>query len=851
MAEQSDNSSKSTQSNIGVYPYDCIRLELKDLLSRFGSRLGIDFVPLVFQRGTKGGGKYAAKWTSRTWEELEAQPGYKEALTSKAWNIGIRLGPGSGKLSSFDIDTENRVVIDTLLKYKPELADTLWTKSPNQKSGANIWFRQKGDWAGWTLGKHAIAVPGILGKKDEACLEFRTQDGLQNIIFGVHTDGGEYYVANDKPVLEFEFNDFKALIAATSALGWTGWPELVKNRTSRAEGRWYNEPLAWKGKFETRCQILESLGYEIRVADETTGKVAITCINEEEHSRDSGEWQTVIFTGTDSTERPPKYYCPHSHCKTVNEETGSSVNRDQTQRIIQAFAEVETIFYRVGNARLNETYSVAYQKMRETEQFYNLNKTLVRWQEGWTEVLPINSARLHPALNELGIAITQQLKSGSVTNKKLAGSDAGDLIDQPTYLDQYLARIRAVLPCSLYYRAKNEPKGLLAAYGYCPEIEYLNLSKEKIDLMPLEQGKEFLDRFLLNFFEFETSTDRSRAIVALLSPATLLGGWYEGRAPAQLVVADKRQAGKTFFLKLLAAIYNHDLILQEYLERSIGGVIERLQHELGRGSPFFAIDNIRGSPDLPFVEIFTTGGREVQFRGAYEKMRYADTTRMTLLMCGNEGFKITGDLASRCVITKLLYKAGRTWRLEDGIALASQVQANWPTYLAAIFGIVRAWALDGCKTVCLSPEEVGGTDLRFIGYTESHNYMLKMLEEKPFTAGLADRQTRVCDTNIVFSEKAFELLETQGHLNKEGSPKAYGEFFRDSELDLPFKYDGLRSLSTRMGLHFQRMPSISEKVNRYGKGYVHITKSITTGQQAYLFSKDKIPPKNPEIFEYQ
>jgi hypothetical protein len=307
----------------------------------------------------------------------------------------------------------------------------------------------------------------------------------------------------------------------------------------------------------------------------------------------------------------------------------------------------------------------------------------------------------------------------------LIGEEASSILVNRPYIRDYLLRIRAVSPCGLYFRSASGNNGVLTNYGYNPEIEYLNLSRETIQLMPLEQAKEFLDKFFLKFFEFETPADRSRAISALLSPATLLGNWYEGRAPAQLIVADKRQAGKTFFLKLLAAIYNHDLILQEYLERSIGGVIERLQHELGRGSPFFAIDNIRGAPDLPFVEIFTTGGREVQFRGAYEKMRYADTTRMTLLMCGNEGFKITGDLASRCVITKLLYRAGRTWRLEDGVSLAEQVRARWPLYLGAIYGIIAAWAQRGASRVVLTPEEVGGTDLRFIDYTEAHNGLLR------------------------------------------------------------------------------------------------------------------------------
>src|SRR5215475_4055336 len=187
MAEQAENSTNASSCNIGVYPYETVRIPLKDLLSRFGLRLGVDYVPLVWPWRKKGGGRFADDWGTKTWSELSEQEGYLKALTSGKWNIGIRLGPKSGGLSSFDVDTSDRTVIDALLKFKPELGDTLWTRSEFPGSGANIWFRQRGLWADWAAKKKDITVPGVVNKKGElggVSLEFRAGNGCQNVVYG-------------------------------------------------------------------------------------------------------------------------------------------------------------------------------------------------------------------------------------------------------------------------------------------------------------------------------------------------------------------------------------------------------------------------------------------------------------------------------------------------------------------------------------------------------------------------------------------------------------------------------------------------------------------------------------------
>jgi hypothetical protein len=853
MAEQADNSAKPPECNIGIYPYDCIRLELKKLLSRFGSKLGIDFVPLVFQRGTKGGGKFASKWTTKTWEELSSVEGYLKALTGGEWNIGIRLGPKSGKNSSFDIDTENRVVIDTLLKYKPELADTLWTKSPNQKSGANIWFKQRGDWAGWTLGKHAISVPGISGKKDEACLEFRTQDGLQNIIWGTHEAGGEYYVANDKPILEFDFADFKPLFAATKELGWAGWPELITNRTGRDEGRWYNNPLSWKGKFETRCQIIESLGFEIVDVDETTGKVAVICVNEAEHSRDSGEWQTVIFTGTDSSGKPPKYFCPHSHCKTPDEDTGFSINRLQTQRIIQAFAEVETIFYRIGNERIHETYSVAYQKMRECGQFYSLNKTLIKWRMGLSEIVEINANRLQVALNEMDISITQELAKGKIRAYKLAGQDANSMIDQPELVES-LNHLKFVTPVPLLYWNKDAKVAGATSYGYNPGLECLCLSQEPITPWPIKKSVEFLSQHLLDFWKYDTPEDRSRALMMVISINLCLGNWYEDKGAYHLVIADRSGAGKTFLVKCIGAIYGMDVTFQDFENKSIGGISERFDRALAEGRFIFAIDNIRGEFDIAKFESAATGGNQMDLRLAYGKHMSATLGRMTLFFTGNEGFKMTRDMSYRLNITKVLH-TGVPFTEENGESLITMIKTNGPLYRSALSGILAEYARKGCPRRKLTPNEAISCDLRFVDWTEVCNGILSMLSLPLLTTGLAERQLRVSDPTILFADEAFGVLKTKQMLDQEGIAETFAKIFEDEGMELPIRSKNPRisdrAKAMAVGKAFRSLPVIKkDQVNRFGAGYVHIFFDSKNKQYTYAISESREPKSGLPILEY-
>jgi hypothetical protein len=167
----------------------------------------------------------------------------------------------------------------------------------------------------------------------------------------------------------------------TLHIEWENWPGLErKKRQGRGANRWTNSPLGWQGDQSKRTRIIEEMGFEIIGASEDGHRLDIVCINEENHSRDSGERQCCIYLGTDEV-GVPAYKCFHSHCDTPDEVTGKSVNREQTEQIKIAFAAAETIFYRAGDDRIHETQARAFQLMRDSGEFFNLNNAIVRWRE--------------------------------------------------------------------------------------------------------------------------------------------------------------------------------------------------------------------------------------------------------------------------------------------------------------------------------------------------------------------------------------------------------------------------------------------------------------------------------------
>jgi hypothetical protein len=877
VAEQAQNTPSDAECNVNLYPYDSIRLELRDLLAKFAPdrELGKNCVPLVINWATKG--PFFENWTTLTWDELCSQ----DLCTSKGailipagqylrylfqrqgkHNVGIRLGPKSGNLGNFDIDTVDRRVIDALLHFCPRLADTFWTKG-SSTSGCALWFRMKGEWPSWAICRVEIEVPGVLGKPDKDgkpgryALEFRTSGAHQNVVWGLHKNEKDFYTAcNRNPILEFEFEEFKNLMIETGKLGWQGWPGIPKTRASRAGGRWRNDPLEWSsGSLEEKLVILEEeLGYEILDVDETRGRVAIRCVNEAEHTDDTGEFQTVVFIGTDER-ATVAYCCKHSHCEARDDATGASVNREQTRRIHRAFAKAKTIFFALGNENLHQTYATAYARMRDSGEFFNLNGQIVRWRNGWDKVLPINAARLHPALNELGIAITQELKGGKIAAKKLAGQDANDLTDQPVYIEGYFPKIKFISPVPFLCWNEEARESYQIQYGFNPGLGCLCLSQQNLIPMSATTGLQFLDEHLLNFWRFETPADRSRALSMVFSIAECLGHWHRNRGPFHLVLADDRLAGKTLLPLCIGAIFGIEVKTNEYDPKTgIDGTKERFNRSLAEGSFVHMIDNIRGDFDMPLFEVLATGSNQVDYRLPYGRPSTGSVEWMTFFFTGNEGVQFHADMTSRFNVIKILVQEGHNFQDKEKEAfLLNVIRENALPYQSAVAAVLAEYGAAGAPKRKYQSHNSAEAYFRFVDWTEMNNGLLGYTKRPYLTDGLSERQYRAANRNVLWAEKVWSMLINQPQLlDRAATPSRWGNEFIELGLELPFdlKFASTdKVLGGKMSKFFKRdLPQIIPgKLAAFGPAFVHVWHDPADNRDLFYISQCKEPINEPNL----
>jgi len=167
-----------------------------DELNRLYSLLG-DAVLLPIPLRTKA--PDIIGWQHYTFAECNSR--YQSLLyaASRGGNIGVLLGPASGRLFALDLDEDS--LVDQWLNRHPWLADTLRSKA---KRGCQFWLRLEPG-CDYPNGKavykfNAERKPPANDK--DAVGELRLGGGglgAQSVIFGVHPDGMNYQILVDKP----------------------------------------------------------------------------------------------------------------------------------------------------------------------------------------------------------------------------------------------------------------------------------------------------------------------------------------------------------------------------------------------------------------------------------------------------------------------------------------------------------------------------------------------------------------------------------------------------------------------------------------------------------------------------
>ncbi len=198
-------------------------------------------------------------------------------------------------------------------------------------------------------------------------------------------------------------------------------------------------------------------------------------------------------------------------------------------------------------------------------------------------------------------------------------------------------------------------------------------------------------------FNFPTSSDRSRAIASVFTPAFRIGGLIKGHTPIDLAEADQSQSGKGYRHQVIAAIYNEKAQVIARRAGGVGSFDESLSQALIKGRPFITFDNMRGKIDSPALESLMTCDGLSSVRGFRQASTEIDISRFVFQLSSNE-MNTTKDLSNRAVIVSILKQPeDHPWKTypEGEGELLQHVKNRQPYFLGCVFAVIRYWHQQG------------------------------------------------------------------------------------------------------------------------------------------------------------
>jgi hypothetical protein len=199
---------------------------------------------------------------------------------------------------------------------------------------------------------------------------------------------------------------------------------------------------------------------------------------------------------------------------------------------------------------------------------------------------------------------------------------------------------------------------------------------------------------LMQDFDFYSAGDAGRAIAFLLTPALMSGGFLNtGRSPFFMIEKDQKGAGAGTLIRMLAAVYAAKPC--SITPEDPRAAKEDLSRHLMEGANLIYFDNIRGKvlTTLPFLESLLTEP-EFTYRALYVHGTVDVTGRV--IACTSNGALLSTDLADRTVKVTIRRRPDgylfHAWPEGDFI---DHIVANNLVYLACIYSLIRAWAVEG------------------------------------------------------------------------------------------------------------------------------------------------------------
>jgi hypothetical protein len=690
-------------------------LTLRAKLDRFP-----DGIALILPYGSKGQpvagsvlNRYMKGWEKRTLEETRTRD-YLADLYNLPCNVAIRQGGGVTPFVSFDFDTDQPWVSEAFFKANPKLAKSFMTKGAR---GFNVWFLIKG---AYPASKKEIDVNGEK-------VEWRGNGYV--LIHGRHPSGVDYTILQDAPIVEVEWAEL-----VCPGPEWKNWPRAYEKKEGEKEHQKGSLAKASPWQIKRRREYVER-EYEVLSWNEDYSKAQVECKNKDRHSTDTGDGQTIIFTGADS-KGLVSYYCSHSHCR--EEVDGVSFNKEESSALYEGILGAETFILHQQNELLDETLRDLFGHMASLDCYYRRSEKppygIIFWRSGLEYPVELSYGTMASSLGREKILFSKRTKKG--LSHCLAPEAIVKAILESPYAS-LLPIARAIIERPLLVKT---PEGaLLRGNCYVPELETIILdSTDTFPEMEFKEGVELLN-LILDFWIWKEPEDRSRGLAELLTPALLQGGFLRRPIPGMLLMADESRAGKTFWHSIVSWSYGVEPDPHVMLQMGSGNINEQLQYSLIQGKSFFFIDELVGNIQSNYVNAIITGGDETTARTLFGKFSVVPTDKTMIQLAGVKGFVVDPQLASRVIPIRIIKPADDGeyhWAWPDGTLLRDWFRTDSNKVLAAMYAVIKKWAADGYP---IDPAES-----RFPSWAMPVNGLLtKTLNLPAATQGLEEAQAEI------------------------------------------------------------------------------------------------------------
>ena len=340
-----------------------------------------------------------------------------------------------------------------------------------------------------------------------------------------------------------------------------------------------------------------------------------------------------------------------------------------------------------GQSRVVDSAGALGRLLGKTGRIYTRGTVCRLEHENDTPVLTVLTPAHLPSLFETVAKLVKQMvfrDGNSAEVAAVCSESTAKLILLSEAFRDAIPPIQVITKCPVLL----ERETLLEITGY-DRVSGVYAGGKAAEKVSLDEARQLFD-VLLRDFRFKSPSDKSRAAAAMITPALVFGGLLGGRPAVDLVEADASQAGKGFFNKCKAAIYNHvPQTVKQSKHASLGGIEEEFNLRLIRGACFVSLDNIRGKLDSPALESFLTEDTYIA-RIPYEQAE-VDPRRVVVMMTSNKA-EFTDDFGNRSSCTSILKQPPgyQFTQFREGNLLA-HIRTNQPKFLGAVHAVVREW----------------------------------------------------------------------------------------------------------------------------------------------------------------